>query len=142
MAGFPAVGGEASPGSVLPPHPSSSSPDSRNPLLWFLGELLPGGSAALAFPAPLWGGEAGGGGIPPPLRQFPPPHPETGAGMQGYGGCLGFSGLSSVEVARSRGRICFIFPVEGREIINANYSQQKQERGRKAQLATMQAKLD
>lgn len=38
--GSPAAGDEGLPGSVLLPHPNSSSPGSQNPLLWFLGELL------------------------------------------------------------------------------------------------------
>lgn len=70
-------------------------------------------------------------GSHPPLQQFLPSTPRNGsrrrrvrrdAGMRRLPWLCGTgAGPSGMEAACPRGRICFIFPVEGRGIINANY---------------------
>lgn len=57
---------EGSPRTVLPPHPRSSSPASRNPFLQFLGKLLPRGWGCVGTRGlpQLWSGaERRGGGV-------------------------------------------------------------------------------
>lgn len=123
-AGRPAACAKGSPGSVLPPHTSSSSPGSRNPFLQFLGELLPGGSFPPWHPLPA----SGRVGSQRPSSDACPPRPKAAAGGGERAGmrrlprlCGTRAGPSGVEAARSRGRIRFVFRVQGRGIIHANY---------------------